>query len=270
MTENKFCDISNYQPSTDTYIKAIADWGAKAVVVKVTEGTYFIDSTASAKIPLIKKYNMLVHAYHFFHASNTSEAKQEAQYFSNQAEKLGLDKSSTIMVLDVEASDLPTSASSLTACCNAFYEELKSLGWQKQDTYASASWFQNRLVQSDLIANNFWCASYGAKPDKNFNVKYNAWQYCADPAYGSANYIAGTPTDSNIDYNGYYTTETTTDTSTSEEIPAPETPQTSEELEELFKKILENDTLKKTTKEYCTSILNYLSQGNVYDKPPWL
>ncbi len=37
MTEAKFCDISNHQPSTKAYIQAIKDWGAKAVVLKVTE-----------------------------------------------------------------------------------------------------------------------------------------------------------------------------------------------------------------------------------------
>ncbi len=59
MTEAKFCDISNHQPSTRAYIQAIKDWGAKAVVLKVTEGNYFIDPTAQAKKSLVESLGML-------------------------------------------------------------------------------------------------------------------------------------------------------------------------------------------------------------------
>lgn len=40
-----------------------------------------------------------------------------------------------------------------------------------------------------------------------------------------------------------------------------------EDLEDFLDKIIEDDTLKKTTTEYCTSIVGYLPMGQIYDKP---
>lgn len=40
------------------------------------------------------------------------------------------------------------------------------------------------------------------------------------------------------------------------------------DLEEFLDKIIEDDTLKKTTIEYCTSIVGYLPMSQVYDRPP--
>lgn len=92
MTEAKFCDISNHQPSTKAYIQAIKDWGAKAVVLKVTEGNYFIDPTAQAKKSLVESLGMLCHAYHFSHFTTSAEAKTEAKFFSDRCSALGYDK----------------------------------------------------------------------------------------------------------------------------------------------------------------------------------
>lgn len=41
-----------------------------------------------------------------------------------------------------------------------------------------------------------------------------------------------------------------------------------EGLEEFLDKIIEDDTLKKTTMEYCTSIVGYLPMSQIYDRPP--
>lgn len=41
-----------------------------------------------------------------------------------------------------------------------------------------------------------------------------------------------------------------------------------EDLEGFLDKIIEDDTLKKTTMEYCTSIVGYLPMSEIYDRPP--
>lgn len=41
-----------------------------------------------------------------------------------------------------------------------------------------------------------------------------------------------------------------------------------EDINGVIDKILEDDTLKKTTMEYCTSIVGYLPMSQVYDRPP--
>lgn len=51
-------------------------------------------------------------------------------------------------------------------------------------------------------------------------------------------------------------------------IPDPDTPTEDDELTKLFEQILNDATLKKTTKEYCLSILGYLPMSQIYDKPP--
>lgn len=41
-----------------------------------------------------------------------------------------------------------------------------------------------------------------------------------------------------------------------------------EDLEGFLDKIIEDDTLKKTTLEYCSSIVGYLPMSQIYDRPP--
>lgn len=41
-----------------------------------------------------------------------------------------------------------------------------------------------------------------------------------------------------------------------------------EDLEGFLDKIIEDDTLKMTTLEYCTSIVGYLKMSQIYDRPP--
>ena len=53
-----------------------------------------------------------------------------------------------------------------------------------------------------------------------------------------------------------------------EEIQPPYVDVKIEDLEGFLDKILEDDTLKKTTMEYCTSIVGYLPMCQVYDRPP--
>lgn len=52
------------------------------------------------------------------------------------------------------------------------------------------------------------------------------------------------------------------------EIQAPYVDVDIEDLEDFLDKIIEDDTLKKTTLEYCTSIVGYLPMSQIYDKPP--
>lgn len=52
------------------------------------------------------------------------------------------------------------------------------------------------------------------------------------------------------------------------EIQAPYVDVDIEDLEGFLDKIIEDDTLKKTTLEYCTSIVGYLPMSQIYDKPP--
>lgn len=53
-----------------------------------------------------------------------------------------------------------------------------------------------------------------------------------------------------------------------EEIQPPYVDVDIEDLEGFLDKIIEDDTLKKTTMEYCTSIVGYLPMSKVYDRPP--
>lgn len=41
-----------------------------------------------------------------------------------------------------------------------------------------------------------------------------------------------------------------------------------EDLGGFLDKIIEDDTLKKTTMEYCTSIVGYIPMSQIYDRPP--
>jgi len=51
-------------------------------------------------------------------------------------------------------------------------------------------------------------------------------------------------------------------------IPDPDLPTEDDELKKLFEQIMNDATLKKTTTEYCLSILGYLPMSQIYDRPP--
>ncbi|GAF37287.1 hypothetical protein JCM14108_2309 [Lentilactobacillus farraginis DSM 18382 = JCM 14108] len=174
MTYPRGIDISAYQASSLSFMQTKKKQGAKFAIVKLTEGTDYLNRKASAQITNGLKTFKAVGVYHFFHGYGTAEA----QYFLAWVKEFGLDKS-TVLAIDVEASDLPTYT---TAQVNVFLKYLINHGYRNVITYGSASWFNaGRINRSALVDKHIWVAAYNNYAPGVANA--NAWQY-TDNFYG--------------------------------------------------------------------------------------
>lgn len=194
-----FADVSSFQPSTLSYFQAVRAAGAKAVVVKLTEGsetgTAYHNPKAAQQVASARKAGLLVHAYHYARFRGTVDARAEASWFVKMAKRDGV-TTDAVMVCDAEWTGMAANA---TADINTFLTAVKAAGYKKVDTYASASWWNGvRIIKAQLLSKNNWVASYGSKSAGVSPT--GAWQYT------STKKVAGHATDWSIDYSGLYTT----------------------------------------------------------------
>lgn len=194
---NLIIDVSSYQPDTLDFFKAAAKKGAKAVVVKITEGsnpgTAYVNPKAEKQIANAKKAGLKVHGYHFADFRGTADAKAEAAWFIKNAKACGL-KSDSVMVLDIENGAV--NANPATADANTFLSAVKAAGYPKVAVYSMRSWFTSGRLSSSIAS--VWVAEYGAS--KPGMTSFKAWQFT------DSLIIDGVKTDASYDY-GLFTGE---------------------------------------------------------------
>lgn len=214
---NYFTDISSWNLDSPEYFKAMKDWGAKSVVIKLTEGsengTAYRNPKARAQIDNAKANGLIVHGYHYFLGVNDNDARDEAKFFVKVAKELGLDPSKTIMACDVEDNSLTKDRQALTNYVNAFHDEVRKGGFQHTATYTGRYWAQTRLYMEQLSTTDHWIAEYGTK---QCNTRCDQWQY------DSTTKFLGNATDTNIDYNGFFTTDLSSSAKPETVTPQPE------------------------------------------------
>jgi LysM repeat protein/GH25 family lysozyme M1 (1,4-beta-N-acetylmuramidase) len=182
-----------------------------SVVVKVSEGTYYVDPSASVNVANAKQSGMIVHAYHFARFTSVDSAKAEADWFDKKAQLVGFDKNKDgYVVLDVEASNLSSDPAKLTQYTNAFIAEMKALGYKKVDLYTGSYYYNSRLQPNKLIVDKPWLASYPSNPVKDqptakFTNGQGAWQWSS--GYVFAGMESYGRFDVSEDYAGKYTNQ---------------------------------------------------------------
>lgn len=198
---NLVIDVSSYQPDTEEFFKAAARKGAKAVVVKITEGsnpgTAYVNPKAKKQIASAKKAGLKVHGYHFADFNGTADAKAEAAWFVKNAKACGL-KSDSVMVLDIENSTV--NANPATADAKAFLSAVRAAGYPKVAVYSMRSWLTSGRLSTSIAP--VWVAEYGVS--KPHMTGFKAWQYT------DALVIDGVKTDASADYGLFTSTSKTT------------------------------------------------------------
>ena len=153
-------DVANWQGSTVDYPNA------KFALVKVTEGTNYINPKASAQIKSAKANGLLTGAYFYAnHYASVSRAREEAKFAVAKAKAFGVPLGS-YLADDFEQGDgndvCKNGASANTDAVLAAMATIKESGY-KPLVYASASVFRNNLNISRIIKNYgtcLWVASY--------------------------------------------------------------------------------------------------------------
>lgn len=173
-----FIDVSHHNQEGGlslAFYQTIKAAGVNGVVVKVSDGTNYIDPAASVNIANAKAAGLAVSAYHFARFTSATEAKTEADRFNKQLQVVGFDKlRDGIVTVDVE---LPTaSRATLTDATNAFVSEMHQLGYPTVDLYSGSSFYNARLYPSKLSISQPWLARYSAQQPVWSNGK-GAWQW---------------------------------------------------------------------------------------------
>jgi len=147
--------------------------GVKAIVQKLSEGTYFRDPYAVANIQNAKKAGLHVNGYHFSTTKTVAGAKAEAQLAVSQARKAGL-TADDVIVNDYETNNLGWGNNS--AMVKAFADEVHRLGYPKTDIYTMGSWVSYVPLNNSGRAG--WIANYPYDPaGKSLYGAYNGWQW---------------------------------------------------------------------------------------------
>lgn len=152
-------DVAYYQGTTVKYSPA------KFAIVKLTEGTSYINPKAKAQIASAKKNGLLPMGYFFAtFGANSAQGKKEAKFAIKEAKLLGLPAGSYIAV-DWETGDgnnvnagKDVSADAIIAAM----QEIKSAGYQPL-FYCGASIAKNNVKTSKIVkkfGTCLWIASY--------------------------------------------------------------------------------------------------------------
>ena len=212
MQPKTFIDVSSHngEISVDDY-RALACQGVGGVVVKLIEDTWYNNPKAPSQVRNAQIAGLQVSTYHFSRYTTEEEARAEARFYIQAAQKLNLPKS-TVMVNDFEDSKMLYNINRNT---QAWVNEMRKHGYNNLMFYTSASWLEeNNLGYRDPVSTsqfgieNFWVAQYPsstltATSAKNmcFNAKTGAWQFSA-----TANLLPGKHVfDHSVDYTERFT-----------------------------------------------------------------
>ena len=155
-------DVAAYQNAS---LAAYHNAGAKAVFVKLTEGTGYFNPKAIAQVRSAHAHNMYVHAYHFAtFGSSVRRAIDEAKWFIKRAKVLNISKK-RYMALDWETGDgnvVSNGKTISTRAVIAFMNEVKKAGY-KVMLYSGASLLRNNIDTRSVVSKFgtcLWVASY--------------------------------------------------------------------------------------------------------------
>lgn len=180
-------DVAAYQPSSmNAYHKA----GAKGMIVKLTEGTWYKSPVALAQIKSAHANHMYIHAYHYAEFGHSvSKAKAEGKVFVARAEYVGISKK-RFLGCDWEVgsgNNVNGSKSANTKAILAFMDVCAKAGY-KVLLYSGAALLRNNIDTARIVkkfGTCIWVASYptdyAIEPDFNYFPSMDGvaiWQFC--------------------------------------------------------------------------------------------
>ena len=177
----------------------------------MTEDTWYNNPKAPSQVRNAQIAGLQVSTYHFSRYTTEEEARAEARFYIQAAQKLNLPKS-TVMVNDFEDSKMLPNINRNT---QAWVNEMRKHGYNNLMFYTSASWldennlgYRGPVSTSQFGIENFWVAQYPsttltATSAKNmrYNAKTGAWQFSATDNLLPGKHVF----DHSVDYTGRFT-----------------------------------------------------------------
>lgn len=169
--------VANFQDMHNNY-------GVKAAVTKISEGTTYKDAYAANNIKTAQAAGLYIHGYHYAHYSNVNEAIAEANFAAQTAKADGL-PAGAVLVTDVESTEQQHNDPNLNTQSNiAFINQVAKYGY-RSDIYTMGSW-ANLVMQ----VKKGWIAAYPLDAtDQYWYPNAHGWQWTShyqfDGSYGN-------------------------------------------------------------------------------------
>lgn len=196
-----FVDISSHNGALSVAdFNEMKKYGIRGVVIKLTEYTTYLNPEAKTQIENAKRAGLVVSAYHYSWFTTKAGAEQEAVYFAQKANQLGLPKN-TLMVNDAEQTEM--TAGNVTENSIAFQKKLNSLGFSRVAHYSMFDWFNRKILDEDKLGpGNSWVASYPYNPlaTNLLHTGNAAWQWSSELTFPG---VSGR-FDINVSYNNLF------------------------------------------------------------------
>lgn len=203
-----FIDVSHWNAEQGlplSFYQTIKLGGVQGVVVKVSEGTSYLDPAASVNIANAKQAGLVTSAYHFGRLTSVGDAQAEAKWFDNALQKVGFNKDTDgYVVLDLEVTSGVTDRAKLTQYANAFIKQMRELGYPRVDIYSGSYFYNSSLNPTGLIINKPWLARYSASyQEPQWSNGKGAWQWSSTYKFSGFEHYGFF--DVNDDFAGKYT-----------------------------------------------------------------
>lgn len=168
-------DVSNHNGAMTApeFVYMRNNYGVKAVVTKISEGTTFHDWTAAGNIAAAQQAGLYINGYHFLHATTISGAISEADYAVRMAQGDGLPVGS-VLAVDIENPDQMAMGRAMQPVAQAFIDEVMRAGGYRSTAYSMGS---HTEVTPD--GDPSWIASYPYVPTSTMNLysSEHGWQW---------------------------------------------------------------------------------------------
>ena len=175
-------DISNNNGYiSTTAFHAMKSKGVKAIISKVSEGTYYYDQTAKGNLARAKSVGMVIHGYHFARFTTVAGAKNEAYWAVKCARESGVPKGH-VLVCDFESNNEGWNENGATT--RAFARIVRAAGY-RYDLYTMGSWLNDVSVNNSGRAG--WIANYPYNASgMKLYTSYNGWQWSDDSHFAGS------------------------------------------------------------------------------------
>jgi GH25 family lysozyme M1 (1,4-beta-N-acetylmuramidase) len=170
-------DVSNNNGymTYDNFVDMRDNYGVKAVVTKISEGSTFHDYTAANNIKTAQQAGLYINGYHFARYQTVQQAKNEADFACQKARADGLPVGA-VLVADVEAPEQQNISYAQNNANNEAFASVVRLYGYRPNIYTMASW-----VGSKFSVDKGWIAHYPANPwSLKWYSAHHAWQFASD------------------------------------------------------------------------------------------
>ncbi|MFT8728021.1 MAG: GH25 family lysozyme, partial [Liquorilactobacillus ghanensis] len=191
-------DVSSYQQGmTQNNFNELKKLGVKTVIVKLTEGDYYTNQSASQEITYARNAGLDVMVYHYATFNSEETATNEANYLLKELAALNLVKTTRIFA-DME--NEKTVSDSFSNNLLSFFNVLNSAGYTDHAVYAYLNYQYLNQIINTVGEKKVWLAQYPYSPSAAnlLNTQYGAWQNSSTAELtGYSGYL-----DTSTDYNG--------------------------------------------------------------------